>query len=345
MLIYLLFAATLLFYQQDVYALSSPVFVSDPIHFYSQNRDPHSVDLNVGDGPIKGYRYKKNETGQWTAVESDTIRLDEPFLMRAQCTHAIGSKGGMPTWMIKIKSIESKKKDRMQWSAACEQPNYCQSQRQSQLLEGNVFEFEWIPTSEHMDYESHLEYIPHLNILQWMQTLPEGQYQLDLQLGKKKVLAKGRFILMISNDGRSKLWELFEALYYAKVNKVTFPVQSCQNKMNSIENLEELSHYGKIIKLDYEVQASNVIDWSDPGRSEDFIYATGYGIFDRFGRYELIPLKFRKVNEDDAFSYFGLGEYDFDLNFKCDGTSGITPRLLRYGFEMKKHNIYNCLPW
>lgn len=297
-------------------------------------------------GEIIGMSIKETEDGQLQFVKSDTILLDRGFTLKANFKQSIGNSGGMPTWVIKMKSNEkSKKNSTFIFSSTCLQPTYCQENRLASVLDAHTFEFEWIPFSTTLVYESHLEYIPHLNIIQWMLSLPEGAYTLELQLGKKTPLARGEFTLVIDNQTRSQLWKKYEALYYSKVSKVTFPIQSCQNKINSIQNPEALTQYGNIIKLDYEIQTANLVDWNDPGNTGDYIFAFGYGIFDRFGRYELIPLKFRKENEDDQFMFYGLGEFDMDLNFKCEGSSNISPRLLRYGFEMKKYNIYNCTPW
>jgi len=277
-----------------------------------------------------------------------TFEAGQPVYLTGYFHTDMKSKGGVPTFKIihhdDLSREHAENKHVQITQKEYFQPMYVPEDKKTQIELQETFQYALFPEISKLDYDSHLEYIPHLNFARWVLTLLPGVYDLEFVFGIRNELARSSFKMTVTADSRRKVREYYDALMAKKIDAVTFPMISCQNKAGSIPNVSELSRFGKLIKVDYAQSDDIMFPW--PRNNEvQFNTARGYGVFENKGKLEVIYLEFRKVPSASQFDFYSLGEVPQHLAMICPNQNLIKPDILEYGYEMRKENLYKCHPW
>lgn len=290
---------------------------------------------------------KPTKAGKENAADiSHTIIPGKPLHIIGYFQTDMKSTGGVPTLIIEHYDEEYYEKKAKNYAENKPhqyfQPMYAASGQKAEIEQKGHFEFAFFPDVSTLNYASHLEYIPHLNFAKWVSRLLPGEYDLQLVFGLRTEMARNKFTLTITPETKDAAKAYYDALYQKKVAAVTFPMASCQNK--SVPNAGDMSKYGKLLRLDYS--STGNIMWPWPRDNEvQFNTASGYGIFEKDGKVEVINLEFRKTPSESAFKFHSIGNIPKDLEMQCPNQLFIKPEILDYGYEMKKENTGKCKAW
>jgi hypothetical protein len=224
------------------------------------------------------------------------------------------------------------------------QPMYVAPDTRADIEKQGHFTYALFPDVNSLNYDSHLEYIPHLNFAKWVLSLQPGEYDLDFIFGIRNEMARSPFKMIVNAQSKPKIEAYYSALYEKKVNSVTFPLPGCQNKALAISNAGELAKFGTVLKLDYDQTEDLKFPWPRDNEIQ-FNTASGYGVFEKNGKVEIIRLEFRKSPSEEQFSFHSIGPKPTDLHMQCPDQFFIKPEILNYGYEMRKENIFRCKVW
>lgn len=206
-----------------------------------------------------------------------------------------------------------------------------------------------LPDPEKTTYKSHLQYLPTLHMVKWMLSLTPGTYDIVFGLDDKgyddKFAATGNFRIQLDGKGKEVLKAYYEKLWVKKLSTVVFPDHyGSVDKQLEIPNRDELSKYGKLIKL--SCAQTGVVMKPFPNQTQvDNYVGTGYGLFERTdGKYEIILLSFSRRPTEKNFRWTGLGAIPDDYTFSSNGYQ-IRPTILNFGYEIPKENIAKSGNW
>lgn len=292
----------------------------------------HKANLKM----IVGFK-SPQETGDENPNEViQTFEAGQPIYLTGYFQSDMKSTGGVPTFKM-IYHDESTDKEYFQ-------PMYVAEDKKAEVELKGTFQYAFFPKISTLNYDSHLAYIPYLNFAKWVSTLLPGTYDLDLVFGIRNEMARSSFKMIVTPESLRMARDYYDALYAKKVDAVTFPLASCQNKAGSIPNVADLSQYGKLLKVDYSQTGDIMFPWP---RDHEVQYntASGYGIFERNGTLEVIQLEFRKLPSASRFEFHAIGNRPTHLTMLCPNQMSIQPEILDYGYEMNKENLYICHPW
>lgn len=271
----------------------------------------------------------------------------QPVYLTGYFQSDMKSTGGVPTFKI-IHYDDDFKKQPAKVDGKLEkeyfQPMYVAEDRKKEVELQGTFQYALFPEISTLNYDSHLAYIPHLNFAKWVISLSPGTYNLDFVFGIRNEMARASFEMIVTSQSHQVARDYYDSLYAKKVDAVTFPLASCQNKAGSIPNISDLSQYGKLLKVDYSQTEDIMFPWPRDHEVQ-FNTASGYGIFERNGTLEVIHLEFRKIPSESRFKFHAMGNRPTHLTMLCPNHMSIQPEILDYGYEMKKENLYKCHPW
>lgn len=203
--------------------------------------------------------------------------------------------------------------------------------------------FELFPDPASLNYASHLQYIPHLNFARYLTQQLPGTYTYKFRWGKNNPMATGSVTFEITPEGRDALKAYYDDLMAKKIDTVTFPMESCQDRRSSITNLDHLSKYGTLLKIDYEQTGDIMFPWPRDHEVQ-WNTAAGWAAFEKAdGRVEVIPLEFRKDPSASRWDFHSIGFTPDD--YAMTGTVNVNPELLQFGYEMRKANVNTCTAW
>lgn len=291
----------------------------------------HKANLKM----IVGFK-SPQETGHENPNEViHTFEAGQPIYLTGYFQSDMKSTGGVPTF--KMVHYDKTNKEYFQ-------PMYVPEDKKAEVELEGTFQYAFFPKISSLNYDSHLAYIPYLNFAKWVSTLLPGTYDLELVFGIRNEMARSSFKMIVTPESLRMARYYYDALYAKKVDAVTFPLASCQNKAGSIPNVSELSQYGKLLKVDYSQTEDIMYPWPRDHEVE-FNTAGGYGIFEKNGKLEVIHLEFRKSPSASRYDFHSLGNIPAHLEMLCPNQTSIKPEILEYGYEMKKENLYKCHPW
>ena len=276
---------------------------------------------------------------------NNVIRIGEPTYIVGYFEKNMASTGGIPSMRLRLKKAGAKESDRNEWLYDCIQPSYIRAPSRDLLQDSLFLRFAFFPDPDSLHFESHLEFVPYYNVALWLSTLPVGVYELTFTMGLRTEMAQGQFIVQVNPGDNAKAKGYLDKLFSRKLNSTKFPLPSCQNKAGAIPNVQELSRFGKLIKVDYVATGEEIEVQLSKKEKIKYILAKGVGIFEVDGKYELVNLEFRKEKGTSYYEYTGPGPKPMDLILKCNDEDVIFPRIHRNGYEIPKENIYYCQYW
>lgn len=277
----------------------------------------------------------------------NTFEAGKPVYLTGYFQTDMESTGGIPTFKM-IHYVDDFNDQAAKVDGQMEneyfQPMYVAEDSKREIELQGTFQYALFPDISTLSYDSHLAYIPHLNFAKWVTTLSPGTYDLEFVFGIRHEMARTSFKMIVTPESRQVASSYYDSLYARKVDAVTFPLASCQNKAGSIPNVSDLSQYGKLLKVDYSQTGDIMFPWP---RDHEVQYnsASGYGIFERNGTLEVIQLEFRKLPSASRFEFHAIGNRPTHLTMLCPNQMSIQPEILDYGYEMNKENLYICHPW
>lgn len=286
---------------------------------------------------------KENPDNIITVFEAGT-----PVYLNGYFQTDMKSTGGIPTF--KMIHYDEEYKERVAKGSPEKmeknyfQPMYVAPDNKSDIELQAYFNYALFPDINSLNYDSHLEYIPHLNFAKWVSTLLPGEYDLDFIFGIRHEMGRAPFKMIVTAESLEKVRTYYQKLYDKKVEAVTFPMPSCQNKTAAISNSSDMEKYGTLLKLDYSQTEDIMFPWPRDHEVQ-FNTASGYAVFEKNGKAEVIHLEFRKVPSSSQFNFHSIGKIPSDLVMKCPNQVVIKPEILDYGYEMKKENIHKCRSW
>lgn len=319
------------------------------------NRALASIDhLMTGDMHRKNLRRlvgfaRPQQAGKENAADiSYRIEAGKPLYLIGYFQTDMKSTGGVPTLIIKHFDEEYKEKKAKRYAEnqpkTWLQPMYVPASVKTETEQRGYFEFALFPDMATLNYESHLQYIPHLNFAKWVSALLPGEYELELSFGLRTTMAANPFVLVVTPEGKEAARRYYDQLYAKKVDAVTFPMAGCQNRASSIPNVSDLAKYGKLLKLDYSATGNIMFPWPRD-KEVQFNTAAGYGVFEKDGKTQVIHLEFRKTPSAGQFSFHSIGKIPSDLEMQCPNQATIKPEILDFGYEMRARNVDKCKPW
>ncbi len=203
--------------------------------------------------------------------------------------------------------------------------------------------FELFPDPASLNYESHLQYIPHLNFAKYLTQQLPGTYAYKFRWGRNNPMATGVVTFDITTEGRNALKAYYDELMAKKIDTVTFPLESCTDRRSSITNLSHMDKYGTLLRIDYERTGDIMFPWPRDHEVQ-WNTAAGWAAFEKEdGRVEVMPIEFRKDPSASRWDFHSVGFTPSD--YGMTGTVSINPELLQFGYEMRKENVNTCQAW
>ncbi|MEZ6185005.1 MAG: hypothetical protein R3F62_08355 [Planctomycetota bacterium] len=198
-------------------------------------------------------------------------------------------------------------------------------------------------------YPTHLAYLPALHFTRWLLDQKPGTYTLEFSANPHLSVdftakgAHGRFQLTLTEENRPALQAYYDALWAKKLSTVVFPDDfGVEDDQGNIPNLDHLKKYGRLIKL--TCAETNKVMKPFPNQHQvDNYVGMGFGLFEREGRYEIIPLGFSRKPSAQAMSWTSIrGKPD---HYALRGPTEYTPRLIEFGYEIPQANLDKTGSW
>ena len=211
----------------------------------------------------------------------------------------------------------------------------------------SYFVFELFPDPATVKYQSHLEYIPHLNFVKWLTFQMPGEYTYYFKFTGGAVdggdLATGSFKIKLTREGIDKCKAYYEKLREAKIKAVTFNDEyGCVDSKAKIGSKNNMEKYGELIKLTCAQTGQVMKPWPNDNIVNNYT-GQGYGVFKQAdGTYEIISVQFSRSPSSSEFDFAGISIMnDYELN----GSVNIRAELKKNGYEMTKEGIDKCAKW
>lgn len=255
--------------------------------------------------------------------------------------------GGIPSLLF-INPEDKYAKDQDPWGHGTESlaPMFNGQSVKEVYYEKAYFCFNLFPKIESINYESHVQYIPHLNIVKWLMYLPSEVVDIPIRYGRSEKVAVGRVKVDLSGDNKAKLKAYFEALNKKRLAAVTFPdLAGCSESRSKVRNFSDLAKYGKVLKLSMTQTGDIMKPW--PNDDEvDFNTAAGYAAVEKSdGRVEIMPLDFRKKPTESDWQWWSVGSFPGLYPLQDMGTQINAVKKLEHGYEILPTNVGSCGYW
>jgi len=273
------------------------------------------------------------------ASTNNFVKIGDPIYLRGFFQHKLSSSGGLPSLVMKIRAKGSE-----EVLSSCQQPMYVPEYRRQEVENGYHYDFALFPDFDVLTFDSHLEFIPYINAIEYLLRLPDGRYELDFSFGLRNELANGTIYLEISAADKIRCRAYLSDLLEYKIDHITFPLLSCQNKAGAVTNVEVLKTYGKLLKIDFGSAEEPTLQ-SVSSDVKTIPMAKGFAAFQKGSLVELVPVLLKKDEETGGYSFFALGEITRELEMKCSDGCVVYPSNIGFGYKMRPYNLHNCLPW
>lgn len=223
------------------------------------------------------------------------------------------------------------------------QPMYTGLYVKDELEAQGHMDFALFPDPAALQYESHLQYLPHLNFVKWLTMQMPGDYSYKFTWGLRNTMAEGTVRLQLTRESRDALKAYYDQLLQKKIDTVTFPMTHCADSRGQITNVADMGKYGTLLKVSYEATGDIMYPWP---RDDEVQWntAAGWAAFEQDdGRVTVMPLEFRKTPTESRWNFHSVGFTPDDLALQ--GKLTVAPELLGYGYEMRKANVDVCKAW
>lgn len=258
--------------------------------------------------------------------------------------------GGLPSLLlINPENPKAKKKSPFPPGAAyvfTKQPMYNGEHIKDEFLNQAYFSFNLFPDINTINYSSHVEYFPLLNLIKWLRYQPSEVINVPIRYGLSKQMAVGSIQIDLSGDNKQKLTDYYKKLEAKRMSSVTFPDMSgCTEAKDKMINYNDLSKYGKILKTTLAKGGDIMKPW--PKDDEiDYNTAQGFAAVEKAsGKIEIIPLEFRKKPTDSKWQWWSIGSIPGLYPMQDEATQINAVKKLEHGYQIEKANLNKCSKW
>lgn len=208
------------------------------------------------------------------------------------------------------------------------------------------FTFNLFPDLNTVNYKSHVQYIPHLNILKWLMYLPSESLDIPVRFGRSEVVALGRIKIDLSGANKEKLKTYYNALLEKQKAAVTFPdLAGCEDAKGKIRNYDELSKYGKVLRITLQKTGDIMKPWPNDHEIE-YNTAQGYAAVEKAdGKVEVMALEFRKTPGETTWQWWSVGSFPNLYPMNDNGSEITGVKKLEHGYEILPQNVSSCGYW
>ena len=288
------------------------------------------------------------------AFGSETASMEVETIIPGQTAYITGyfamtnkDAGGIPSLLF-INPENEYAKDKNPWGHGAEviAGMFNGQNVKDSYYDKAYFSFNLFPDLNTVNYESHVQYIPHLNILKWLTYLPSEVVEIPVRYGRKEKVATGLIRIDLSGDNKTILKEYIDKLEAKRLASVTFPdLAGCKEMRSTVRNFDDLSKYGKVLKLTLTTKGDIMKPW--PNDDEvDFNTAAGYAaVLLSSGKVEIMPLDFRKRPNESTWQWWSVGSFPGLYPLDEQGTKINAVKKIIHGYEILPDNVSKCGYW
>ena len=286
------------------------------------------------------------------ATESDADEVDmiipgDPAYITGYFAMTNKDAGGIPS-MLFINPENKYAKDAYPWGHGAEvMASMFNGQNvKDEFLDKAYFTFNLFPELDKVNYESHIQYFPHLNILKWLMYLPSEKHSIHVRFGRDEKMAFGKLNIDLSGDNKAKLKTYFEALKAKQLQAVTFPdLAGCADAKSKIKNYSDLAQYGKVLRISMSQSGDIMKPWPND-HEVDFNTADGYAAVEKTnGKVEIMPLEFRKRPTESIWQWWSVGSFPGLFPMNEQGTKITGVKKMEHGYEILPEKVSSCGYW
>lgn len=198
-------------------------------------------------------------------------------------------------------------------------------------------------------YPTHFAYLPALHFTEWLLQQKPGTWTLEMSatpsLGVDPTTqgAHGRFKLELTQANLAELKRYHDALWAKKLSTVVYPDEfGVTDRKGDIPNADHLAKFGKLLKL--TCAETNKVMKPFPHQTEvDNFVGAGFGLFEKDGRYEVIPLGFSRKPSEAGLRFTVVRGLPDD--YALAGPTEIKPTVLNLGYEIPQANLEKTGSW
>ncbi|MBX3469400.1 MAG: hypothetical protein KF878_21205 [Planctomycetes bacterium] len=206
-----------------------------------------------------------------------------------------------------------------------------------------------LPDPETVAFATHLQYLPALHFAQWLLTLPVGTHELEVGVTEYDVdersPAFGRLTLEVGPGTKAALETYLERLWAKKLAAVVFPdTYGAADNRERCVNLGDLAKYGTLRRLSFSQTGQVMKPFPRQNEVNNFV-ATGWAVFEREGRCEVVELSFSRLPSEERWRWTGLGVTPTHYSLSRPPADPIRPRLLQHGYEILPANVDRTGRW
>ncbi|MEO9532178.1 MAG: hypothetical protein ABJG68_10705 [Crocinitomicaceae bacterium] len=285
-----------------------------------------------------------------TETESDEIDMiipGEPAYITGYFAMTNKDAGGIPS-MLFINPENKYAKDAYPWGHGAEviASMFNGENVKAEFRDKAYFTFNLFPELDKVNYESHIQYFPHLNILKWLMYLPSEKHSIHVRFGRDEKMAFGKLNIDLSGENKTKLKTYFEALKTKQLAAVTFPdLAGCSDAKSSIKNYSDLAKYGKVLRITLSQSGDIMKPWPND-HEVDFNTADGYAAVEKTnGKVEIMPLEFRKRPTETSWQWWSVGTFPGLYPMDEQGTKITGVKKMEHGYEILPEQVSSCGYW
>jgi len=223
---------------------------------------------------------------------------------------------------------------------------YWNTEMIQKVKEQSYFVYNLFPDINSIDFKSHLEYIPTLNIIKWLTYQMPGDYSFNFTFSDGSAggeLASSVFKIKLTKENIAELKEYHSKLMAKKIAAVTFNNENgCTDTKAKIGGKENMAKYGELIKLTCAETGKVMKPWPNDHLVNNYT-ASGYGVFKKSdGRYEIISVQYSRPPTSSEWTFASISLLN---NFELYGNFNINAEIIDYGYEISKEGIEKCSAW
>jgi hypothetical protein len=229
---------------------------------------------------------------------------------------------------------------------------YCNNVLFDKMKEAYYVEFDLFPDLSKTNYESHLNYMSSLHLVEFFQTQPAGIYQYELFFGdangSSEQGAKTVFTINLTEDAKKQLSTYRDQMWVKKLAAVNFNSEYGKgDDRNMVMNWQDVSKYGKLVRLSVMQTGKVMKPWPNENQVESYVGSGWVLVETNEGKYEVIGFSFVKKPDDKLWRLTAVAS-DMDyysLNVPSYMGNGIKAKRLNMGYEILKENIAKMGLW
>jgi len=198
-------------------------------------------------------------------------------------------------------------------------------------------------------YATHYAYLPALHFARWLLELKPGSYTLELsataglRVDSTQNGAHGELKLTVTPESQAQLKAYYKALWAKKLSTVVYPDDyGVRDRKTEIPNADHLAKYGKLLKLTCAQTNKVMKPFPNQHQIKNYV-GMGYGLFEKGGRYVVIPLGFVRKPSEPVLRWTTVRGTPDDYALR--GPKEFLPTILDHGYEIPQANLAKTGSW